>query len=125
MRYIVDTSVWIDHLAKPITELIEILSRPASIIMHPLVLGEIFLSNSKKSNALYKELLHFPTTPIASLSEIEYFIQNYQVQGKGIGLIDVHLLYTVLENNFQLFTHDKRLQKVYKETISNYNVKLP
>jgi len=113
LKNLIDTSVWINHLREPVSELVKILSRQGSIVMHPFVLQELLLSNSKKSEELVKQLKLFPILNLASGLEIENFLKDYPLRGKGIGLIDIHLLYGTIKSNLILLTHDTKLEKVY------------
>jgi hypothetical protein len=85
--------------------------------MHPFVLQEILLSDSKKSEELYQQLTLFPSLPLASHSDIENFVKSSPVRGKGLGLIDIHLLHSAIKNNLTLLTHDTKLAKAYKALI--------
>jgi predicted nucleic acid-binding protein len=118
LKILIDTSVWINHLKEPVAELNDLLNNHSLIVMHPFVLQELLLSNSKKSEVLYRELSLFPFINIAGSSEIENFLLEYPVRGKGLGLIDIHLLYSAWKDKVRLLTHDKKLMKVYKEFVN-------
>lgn len=118
LKILIDTSVWINHLKEPVVELNDLLNNHSLIVMHPFVLQELLLSNSKKSEVLCRELSLFPFINIASSSEIENFLLEYPVRGKGLGLIDLHLLYSAWKDKIRLLTHDKKLMKVYKEFVN-------
>ena len=115
LKILIDTSVWIDHLRQPVALVNDSLNNHSMIVMHPFVLQELLLSNSKKSEVLCRELSFFPFLNIASSSEIENFLLENPVRGKGLGLIDTHLLYSAWKEKVRLFSHDKKLMKVYKE----------
>lgn len=118
LKILIDTSVWINHLKEPVVELNDLLNNHSLIVMHPFVLQELLLSNSKKSEVLCRELSLFPFINIVSSSEIENFLLEYPVRGKGLGLIDLHLLYSAWKDKIRLLTHDKKLMKVYKEFVN-------
>ena len=118
LKILIDTSIWIDHLKQPVAFVIDSLNNHSMIVMHPFIWQELFLSNSKKSEVLCRELSLFPFINIASSSEIENFLLEYPVRVKGLGLIDIHLLYSAWKEKYRLFSHDKKLMKVYKEFVN-------
>ena len=118
LKILIDTSVWIDHLKQPVALVNDSLNNHSMIVMHPFIWQELLLSNSKKSEVLCRELSFFPFLNIASSSEIENFLLDNPVRGKGLGLIDIHLLHSAWKDKVRLFSHDKKLMKVYKEFVN-------
>ena len=43
---LVDTSVWADHIKKPVAELVKALEAEDEVLMHPFVFGELFLGQA-------------------------------------------------------------------------------
>ncbi|MBB88180.1 MAG: VapC toxin family PIN domain ribonuclease [Xanthomonadales bacterium] len=106
---LVDTSVWVNHLRAGLPQLETALIQ-GKVLMHPLVLGELACGNLKDRESLLKLLSNLPAAPRASDAEVLVFIDAHQLMGRGIGLIDVHLLASAaLEADAQLWSHDKRL----------------
>lgn len=112
MKFLVDTSVWIDHLYKTVTELERILKSPDNLVLHPFVRGELSLSNSPKVKILLKELEWFPDVKIATHTEVIEVVDNFKLKGIGIGWIDCHLFASCKLANVKLLTHDKVLKKI-------------
>lgn len=112
MKTLIDTSVWIDHLHKPIDELNRILVSPENLLLHPFIRGELSLSNSSKSKLLLNELQWFPDIKIASHSEVLDIVNRFHLQGTGIGWVDCHLFASCQIEKVKLFTHDKILRKL-------------
>ena len=109
---LVDTSIWIDHLSSGNNRLIEFLDR-SQVLVHPFVIGELACGKLRNRKEILRLLNALPQSPVASLDEALYFLEQNQLMGKGIGYIDVHLLAaTALAENTQLWTSDKRLKKV-------------
>ncbi|MEO5697596.1 MAG: type II toxin-antitoxin system VapC family toxin [Burkholderiaceae bacterium] len=109
---LVDTSVWVDHLRRGDAQLADLLERGA-VVMHPFVLGEIACGSlADRSKVL--ELLHdLPAAVVADNDEALGFIEHHRLHGRGIGLVDVHLLASVaLSLGCRLWTRDKRLHAV-------------
>lgn len=108
---LVDTSVWIDHLREGSPQLEAALDK-GSVLMHSLVLGELACGNLKARASTLRLLANLPLASRASDEEALRFMEAHRLMGKGIGIIDVHLLAsTALEADTRLWTHDKSLRK--------------
>jgi predicted nucleic acid-binding protein len=109
---LVDTSVWIEHLRRGDEALVALLNR-AHVSTHPFVIGELACGNLRKRDEILRLLNGLPQAPIASQDEVLFFIDRNRLMGRGIGLIDAHLLAaSALDDDLPLWTRDKRLQKV-------------
>ena len=109
---LVDTSVWIEHLRKTDTTLVQLLGKDL-VLIHPLVIGELACGNLHKRSQILMLLENLPGTKEASNHEVLYFIEHNQLMGRGIGYIDAHLLAsTALTNDTKLWTYDKRLNNL-------------
>lgn len=111
---LLDTSTWIDYFRGKIPgERVESLLLNKQIVAHPWVTLELLLGHlSFKQKqvltdlSLLKQLTEYP------LGDVLPFIEKENLKGKGIGLVDVQLLYTCLVENCQLWTQDKKLKKL-------------
>jgi predicted nucleic acid-binding protein len=104
-----DTSVWIDHFRIGDATLQDLLHRQL-ILMHPFVVAELALGNLPQRSATLKLLEQLPGAPTARLSEVRHLIESRSLFGRGIGLMDAHLLASVLiQPPARLWTRDKRL----------------
>lgn len=109
---LVDTSVWIDHFCNGEPNLVELLGT-TQVVIHPFVIGEIACGNLRQRGEILGLLNRLPQAPVASQDEALYFLENYQLMGKGVGFIDVHLLAsTRLMNAALIWTRDKQLQSM-------------
>jgi len=107
---LVDTSVWIDHFRNTNSRLIELLiSEEASC--HPFIIGELACGNIKNRQEILSLLKALPALPRAEDEEIIFFIETHNIFGKGIGLIDVHLLASCLFKSTPLWSLDKKLKE--------------
>lgn len=112
---LVDTSIWIDHLGKGDSAVVAKLER-GEVLMHQFVLGELACGNLKNRKEVLWLLAELPAAPVATEQEVLGFIERYQLMGRGIGYIDIHLLAAVaLADNARLWTRDKRLADVALE----------
>lgn len=109
---LVDTSVWIDHLAQGDADL-QALLEEGQVLTHPYVIGEIALGSLPRRQETVGALQALPAITTASTDEAMAFLQNEKLFGMGIGYVDLHLLAAVrLEPEALLWTRDKRLHRV-------------
>jgi predicted nucleic acid-binding protein len=109
---LVDTSVWIDHLHEAEPELVALLSRSA-VARHPMVVGELALGNLKNRSAVLAALAGLPALAVATHEEVLRLIEQRELFGTGLSLVDAHLLASVLLSpGSSLWTRDKRLSSV-------------
>jgi predicted nucleic acid-binding protein len=107
---LVDTSVWIDHFRNNNSRLTELLiSEEASC--HPFIIGELACGNIKNRQEILFLLKELPSLTKAEDEEIIFFIEANNISGKGLGLIDVHLLASCLFRSASLWTLDKKLKE--------------
>ncbi|NQU40612.1 MAG: PIN domain-containing protein [Lentisphaerae bacterium] len=120
---LVDTSIWIDHFRKVSGNLSSLLEAE-EVTIHSYVLGELAcgnLSNRKEIIALLHALPH--ATKVEE-DEILLFIERHRLMGRGIGLIDAHILASCCIDSCLLWTRDKRLQIMAKEMNIEYSQQL-
>jgi predicted nucleic acid-binding protein len=107
-----DTSVWIDHL-RGTDGALRAQLQEARISTHPFVIAELALGNIKDRPRTLAELEMLPNVEVAQLSEVRRMIDVHRLYGKGIGLIDAHLIAsTLITAGTQLWTRDKRLRNI-------------
>lgn len=109
MKTLVDTSVWIEHLKKPVAELVELLSEN-QVLVHPLIIGELSCGNLKKRNEFLENLKLLPRATESSFEESLELIEENHFFGKGLGFTDIQLLASALLSEASLFTFDKPLK---------------
>jgi predicted nucleic acid-binding protein len=107
-----DTSVWIDHLRSGNKEMRRLLNQ-GHIVIHPFVIAELALGTLKERAKTLALLDLLPHVRVAQLSEVRSMIEARHLYGLGIGLIDAHLLASVLLHpSTLLWTKDRPLRKV-------------
>lgn len=112
--FLVDTSVWVDHLRNCNDTLAELLLKD-EVVCHPMVIGELACGNLKRRKELMALLHALPTIERVSDDEILYFIEQHRLSGLGLGLVDIHLLASCAISHTQLWTLDSRLQRAADE----------
>ena len=108
-----DTSVWIDHFRKGNKKLAALL-KEGQVSCHPFIVGELACGNIKNRDEILSMLAALPGIQIADHEEVIHFISRHKLHGKGIGLIDAHLLASSLLSGYKLWTLDKSLASIAK-----------
>jgi hypothetical protein len=111
---LVDTSIWIDHFRSSNRVLGELL-HDGQVLVHPFVLGEIACGNLQNRKAIVALMQALPMATKASDGEILAMIEQRELMGRGIGLIDMHLLASCLMQPCLLWTADRRLKTIAEE----------
>ena len=106
---LVDTSVWVEHFRQSQPALVNLLMMD-SVLVHPLVIGEIACGTPPNRTQTLADLDSLPSVKQASFAEVLSFIEREALYGLGCGLVDINLLAsTMLTSGAQLWTLDKRL----------------
>ena len=111
---LVDTSVWIDHLRKTSSRLAGLLE-DGKVAIHPFVIGEVACGNLANRKEILSLLHSLPAVQRVEDDEILFFIQQHSLAGRGLGLIDVHLLASSKMSEHPLWTKDNRLTTAAEE----------
>jgi predicted nucleic acid-binding protein len=107
---LVDTSVWIDHLHATEPLLVKAL-HDSAVHQHPMVVGELALGSLADRNALLRLLSALPLPRVASHAEVLHLVQSRALYGRGLALVDAHLLAaTLLTPGLRLWTRDRALR---------------
>ena len=106
---LVDTSIWIEHLARGEARLSAALDA-CVVATHPFVVGELACGNLRNRGEVLYLLRRLPQLPVATDDETLQFVESRSLSGRGIGWLDAHLLAsTVLAEGARLWTRDRRL----------------
>lgn len=109
---LVDTSVWIDHFRRIEPRLVAALEQE-DVLVHPFVIGEMACGNLRNRRGILALLRRLPEAPRATDDEALAFIERRSLSGRGIGLVDLHLLASVvLYGTARLWTSDRQLAQV-------------
>ena len=107
-----DTSVWIDHLRSGDKELRKLLNQ-GHIVIHPFIIAELALRSLQDRTNTLALLDLLPQVRVAQLNEVRLTIEARHLYNRGVGLIDAHLIASVLINPpTLLWTRDRQLRKV-------------
>jgi predicted nucleic acid-binding protein len=116
---LVDTSVWVNHLRNCDKHLEKLLLN-GEVVCHTHVIGELACGNIKNRKEILSLLRSLPMASLIEFEEFLYFIDQNQLNGKGIGFVDIHLLASAQLSQISLWTEDKRLMKVAAELNLKY-----
>lgn len=106
---LVDTSVWIDHLRRGDARLVRELGN-GEVCCHPFVVGELACGNLKNRAEILDLLGGLEQCGKATDEEVLGLIEGKQLNGRGLGLIDVHLIASCLVVDVRLWTRDRALR---------------
>jgi predicted nucleic acid-binding protein len=116
---LIDTSIWVDHFRKTEPRLVELLNAER-VVVHPFVMGELALGHLKSRAQILSLLKTLPAAKTVFDGEIMFFIEKNHLFGKGIGLIDAHLLASAKISHATLWTADNALAKEAKKLGVSY-----
>jgi predicted nucleic acid-binding protein len=107
---LVDTNVWVDFFkgkkdAQQLSKIIEL----GDVLIHPFVLTELVIGGLRKDFQKKLELMQF--TDVISEEKIRLFIQTENLSGKGLGLVDIHILATARIFPCKIWSFDSYLNK--------------
>ena len=111
---LVDTSVWIDHFRVTSGSLASLLEMD-EVAMHPFVLGELACGNLANRKEIIALLHALPPVRKVEDDELLLFLERRTLMGRGVGLIDVHLLASCHLDGCRLWTKDQRLRTIATE----------
>lgn len=117
---LVDTSVWVSHLRYGDAHLRELL-RDGLVACHPFVIAELACGTLQRRQEILTLLHALPRAQVADEEEILEFIEQRRLIGRGIGLVDVHLLASAILTGIPLWSADKPLRAVAIELGSSYD----
>ena len=107
---LVDTSVWIDHLHRAEPVLVEAL-QASQVHQHPMVLGELALGTLSDRSDVLRLLGQLPSARVASHAEVLHLVESRRLYGRGLALVDAHLLAAcLLTPGLRLWTRDRALR---------------
>ncbi|MBC7794898.1 MAG: type II toxin-antitoxin system VapC family toxin [Clostridia bacterium] len=111
---LVDTSVWVTHLRKRLTRLVDALE-VNEVMTHPFVRGELALGGSGHKSNLIALLQFLPAARVIEHADVLAAVGRLALVGKGIGWVDAHLLAASLVEGASLWTLDAKLRRAAHE----------
>ncbi len=123
MNVLLDTSVWIHHFKTNDPQVVHLLEEQF-VVVHEFVIAELACGSLKSRVETLRYLKDMPTLRPINSEEIMRFIEARKLYSRGIGLVDVQLLGSVVVNgDTTLWTRDARLKEVSNELDVSYRAK--
>jgi hypothetical protein len=110
--FLVDTSVWIDHIGAPVGPLAAWLNQQL-VFGHRIVLGELALGSIPWRAEVLRSYGELPAAIHASDGEVMALIENARLMASGVGWADACLLASTLLTPDAVFvTRDKKVLRL-------------
>lgn len=121
MKVLVDTSVWVAHFKHRNEQLVELLERE-QVVCHPSIVIEVACGTPPNRRAVLGRLAELEAAPVANIEEVLDLIERQALHRRGCGMVDIGLLAaTLIAENMQLWTYDKRLQTIAADLGCEYS----
>lgn len=105
---LIDTSVWVNHLRQGSDRLSRLLLAD-EVACHVFVIGELACGHLRRRHEILTLLKALPSVPRAEDEQVLRFIERHDLAGKGLGLVDTHLLAACTLAGVPLWTEDRKL----------------
>ncbi len=109
-----DTSIWVRHLRNGDLDLMRLLGAQR-VLTHPFVITELAARALAARGEILSLLRALPSAAIAETHEVDRLIDDRGLAGRGLGLVDVHLLAAALLSDARLWSSDRRLREAAAE----------
>jgi hypothetical protein len=113
---LVDTSVWVRFLANrsPYSNELDRLLGLDEVVGHEFVYGELLVGDRGGRGKLLAGYELIRQARVVPHRDIVAFVRGRDLQGRGAGWIDMHLLASAIVERLQFWTADARLADVAK-----------
>lgn len=105
---LVDTSVWVSHFRRKNKHLEDVLSQEF-VFCHPLIIGELACGNLHNRDEILYLMHELPVATYATDEDVLVFIEKHRLMGKGLGIVDIHLLASAILSGLSIWTEDKQM----------------
>jgi predicted nucleic acid-binding protein len=121
---LVDTSVWIRFLANraPYAAELDRLLSVDEVAGHELVYGELLIGDRGSHLKLLTAYERIHQASFVPHRDVVAFVRHRNLQGRGAGWIDVHLLASAIVGRLRLWTADPRFAALANELGIAYDV---
>jgi predicted nucleic acid-binding protein len=114
---LVDTSVWIHYFGnrEPFASEVETLLDLDKVIAHELVYGELLMGDRGGRSSFLAKYARMEQASLVPHEAVVTLVRERDLQGRGVGWIDVHLLASALAGGLELWTADPRFAAMAEE----------
>lgn len=116
-KFLVDTSVWINHFHHRDPELVYLLSENL-VLTHPAVIGELVCGRLPDRTRTIADLCRIDHAQIATHEECLRFIEDNKMYGRKLSFPDIQLLCSAIISGAALLTRDKALLSAIEDFAS-------
>ena len=113
MKYLVDTSIWINHFRKRDAFLQQLLEFN-QVVIHTQIIRELALGHIPNRQKTLRDLRLLPQAQEVGLEDLLIFADNYRLWGSGLGSVDTELLASARLDSLEMLTADKTLARAWK-----------
>jgi predicted nucleic acid-binding protein len=108
MMVLVDTSVWIPHLRSNDARMEQLL-REQRVLCHPFVVGELACGRLDDRAHVLDLLTGLEKARIVENNEVLRTIEKRKLFGRGIGIVDMHLLSSAKLSRAAIWSRDRAM----------------
>jgi predicted nucleic acid-binding protein len=110
---LIDTEIWIDFLngKNSSLNLVELLETNR-VRIHPFIEGELRVGIIKNRSKFLELLQSVKRASEISQDVLFLLIENEELFGKGLSIIDIHIYAASLVDHLLVWTNDKNLKKI-------------
>jgi predicted nucleic acid-binding protein len=114
---LVDTSIWVRFLrgTEPFATELDRLLTENDVLAHELVYGELLLGDRGGRATLLADYERMQQAATVQHGEVVGLVRSRNLQGRGVGWVDVHLLASTLIERARLWTADEGLSRLARE----------
>jgi len=122
---LIDTSVWLRGFAgrEPYRSGLDALLARNGAAAHELVYGELLIGDRGGRTKFLADYRNYYLAETVPHGEVVEFARARNLNGRGAGWIDVHLLVSALAGRMTLWTADPRLEAIAGELGVAYRIK--
>jgi predicted nucleic acid-binding protein len=118
VKWLVDTSVWIEHLRSADLRLATLL-RENQVLTHSAIIGELACGRLPKRREMLEAMSLLPSVREATAAEVLRYVDTARWYGRGIGWVDAQLLVSARLSDAQVWTLDRRMDRLARATRSS------
>jgi len=114
---LVDTSVWIKFFAgqQPFLSAVDRLLSLDQVMAHELIYGELLIGDRGGRSGFLGKYELMQQARLVRHDDVVAFVRDRELQGRGVGWVDVHLLASALVGRMELWTADPRFAAMAEE----------
>jgi predicted nucleic acid-binding protein len=107
---LIDTSVWIEHLARGSKRMASLLE-DGGVLQHPFVTGELACGSLHGRQRMLLFLSSLPQAEVIEHQDVLRLLDAERLHGHGLSWVDLHILASAMSSTTLLWTHDRALER--------------